>query len=382
METKIQNQIIDFFSFLEDFYSTSKSCLKSCQNHGISINKIIIRCTNIKQAQLKYSPLEEFEGLQNKLLSSLHSIINVEVEKIQHELSIIEELFEKLCHKNRVLQESCRSVDFNESSSLITGTPWQPPLKQILQFASESITFGSQKTNFKMDLLGSILNSMQKPPSASEAQKNAMRKQKEAYERKQKEEKVMFNKFRQSVENKISQFIKDGTKPYLQFEPMHQIYRSIIRDVAETAGVQVFSFGQEGVDRYSVVYLKDKGPSEDELTVRRSGGIWNEEKAVEMAKIREMNKQSEQQDLEGRSKKRKSNDELSGTFYKQKYAHLIGEEAALDAAHKTNVNKSYGEVPSENKKDLRSIEQTMADIRAKKMRKTESDRPSSSHEDI
>ncbi|XP_050665057.1 sperm-associated antigen 7 [Leptidea sinapis] len=225
-----------------------------------------------------------------------------------------------------------------------------------------------------MDLLGSILNSMQKPPMASEAQKDAMRKQKEAFEHKKKEDKLMINKFRAKVEEKISLFIKDNDKPYLQFDPMDQMYRSIIRDIAETAGVHVFSFGQEGIDRYSVIYLKEKGPSEDEIAVRKSGGIWDEEKAIEMAKKREMDKQLALEDSEDRNRKRKHKVELSGTFYKQKYAHLIGQEAALDAAHKTNVNKSYGEVPSENKKDQRSIEQTMADIRAKKLRKAESDK--------
>ncbi|CAK1585900.1 unnamed protein product [Parnassius mnemosyne] len=227
-----------------------------------------------------------------------------------------------------------------------------------------------------MDLLDSILNSMQKPPAASEAQKNALKRQKEAMERKKKEEIHMLNKFRKRVEEKISNFVRDGTKPYLQFEPMEHAYRSIIRDVGEAAGVQIYSFGQEGIDRYSVVYAKDRGPSEDELTVRRAGGIWNEDKAAEMAlRNIEMQKQAALENEEEKNRKRKhGKEELSGTFYKQKYAHLIGEEAALGAAQKTNVNKSYGEVPSENKKDQRSIEQTMADIRAKKMRKAEVDK--------
>lgn len=227
-----------------------------------------------------------------------------------------------------------------------------------------------------MDLLGSILNSMQKPPTASEAQKKAIKKHKEALERKKKEEKTILDKFCKRVEEKISNFIIDGKKPYLQFEPMDQMYRSVIRDAATTAGAQVYSFGQEGIDRYSVVYLKDKGPSEDELTVRRAGGIWDEEKAAEMAQKRlEMEKQVALDNEEEKRRKRKhGKEELSGTFYKQKYAHLIGQEAAIDAAQKTNMNKSYGEVPSENKKDLRSIEQTMADIRAKKVKKAETEK--------
>ncbi|CAG9794061.1 unnamed protein product [Diatraea saccharalis] len=226
-----------------------------------------------------------------------------------------------------------------------------------------------------MDLLDSILSSMQKPPAASEAQKNAMRKQKEAMEHRKKEEKLMLNKFRKRVEEKIANFIKDATKPHLQFDPMDEMYRAIIREIAETAGLQVFSFGQEGIDRYAVVYTKEKGPSQDELTVRREGRIWDEEKAVEMAQRHlEMQKQAALETEADNNKKRKrGKEEISGTFYKEKYAHLIGHDAAINAAQKTNMNKSYGEVPSENKKDQRSIEQTMADIRAKKMKKAETD---------
>lgn len=230
-----------------------------------------------------------------------------------------------------------------------------------------------------MDFLDNILNSMQKPPTASEAQKNAMKKQKEAMENKKKEERNMLNRFRKRVEEKISNFIKDNDKPYIQFEPMDQTYRAIIRDVAEIAGVQVFSFGQEGIDRYSVIYSKDKGPSEDELSVRRAGSVWDEDKALEMAqKHKDMERQAASDAEDDKNRKRKrGKEELSGTFYKQKYAHLIGQEAAIDAAQKTNVNKSYGEVPSENKKDQRSIEQTMADIKAKKLKKAEDDKGNS-----
>lgn len=233
-----------------------------------------------------------------------------------------------------------------------------------------------------MDFLDSILNSMQKPPSASEAQKTAMKKQKEAIEKRQKDEKIMINKFRKRLEEKVSKFIKEGTKPYIEFESMDQMYRSIIRDVAETAGLQVFSFGQEGVDRYSVIYSKDFGPSEDELTVRRAGGVWDEDKAAEMAQKRiQMQKQAVLDIADENDRKRKrGKQELSGTFYKQKYAHLIGEEAAIDAAQKTNLNKSYGEVPSANKRDQRSIEQVMADVRAKKMKKLEDDKANSDEE--
>lgn len=80
--------------------------------------------------------------------------------------------------------------------------------------------------------------------------------------------------------------------------------------------------------------------------------------------------------------------------YKDKYAHLIGQDAAVKAAKRTETNKSYGfgrlqlffniniltnltianflfffSVPSENKRDLRTIEVVQADIQAKKKMK-------------
>lgn len=86
--------------------------------------------------------------------------------------------------------------------------------------------------------------------------------------------------------------------------------------------------------------------------------------------------------------------------YKDKYAHLIGQDAAVEAAKKTETNKSYGfgedsmiivlcrvellianvlefcfavvvlfSVPSKNKRDMRTIEDVQADIQAKKKMK-------------
>lgn len=43
------------------------------------------------------------------------------------------------------------------------------------------------------------------------------------------------------------------------------------------------SFGEEGVDRYIIVYKKNYTPSEDEIEARRNGDEWNEQKAKEYA---------------------------------------------------------------------------------------------------
>lgn len=54
-------------------------------------------------------------------------------------------------------------------------------------------------------------------------------------------------------------------------------------DIAEVAGLTGMSFGEEGVDRYIIVYKKNYVPSEDEIEARRNGDEWNEEKAKEYA---------------------------------------------------------------------------------------------------
>ncbi|EGI69520.1 Sperm-associated antigen 7 [Acromyrmex echinatior] len=191
-----------------------------------------------------------------------------------------------------------------------------------------------------MDLLGSILKSMDKPPSINEKQKALMKK-------------------------KINKFVQDDNAKEYKFPAMDQIYRSIIHDVAEVANILAYSFGEEGVDRYIMIFKKEHAPSEDQLNTLRKGEEWNEEVAKRLKEERE--RKAKEESEYAKSRKRKENF-VPNSYYKDKYQHLIGKEAALEAARKTEANSSYGCVPSENKKDQRSIEQTLADIRAKKRR--------------
>lgn len=118
------------------------------------------------------------------------------------------------------------------------------------------------------------------------------------------------------------------------------------------------------MDRHVRLYRKENPPCDDELAARRKGDDWNDEIKQEVMEKREQEKRN--QALERR---RKPETIVPNSNYRDKYAHLIGQDAALEAAKKTETNLSYGFVPSENKKDNRSIEQAMADIQAKKRQK-------------
>lgn len=108
--------------------------------------------------------------------------------------------------------------------------------------------------------------------------------------------------------------------------------------MASTAGLTGVSYGIEGVDRYIVVYKKEHLPSEDEIHARRDGQQWTDDMAEEYAKRR---LQEETAREEAQSSTQVVEVEPK-TNYKAKYVHLIGEDAALEAARKTESNKSYG----------------------------------------
>lgn len=57
---------------------------------------------------------------------------------------MIEEAFENLCLKHKVLLGSCRGIEFSQELPLVKGTCLQPPLEDILDLAGHSLSFGAE----------------------------------------------------------------------------------------------------------------------------------------------------------------------------------------------------------------------------------------------
>ncbi|XP_049291717.1 sperm-associated antigen 7 homolog [Anopheles funestus] len=219
-----------------------------------------------------------------------------------------------------------------------------------------------------MDLLGSILGSMDKPPPKDKNKTQMYENQRRQYETEKNKQREELNRFRSYVEERLGRFMKDDNRHYMEFQPLDQVHRSIVHDISETAGLFGMSFGTEE-DRYIVVYKKEHLPNEDEVHARKNGEVWNTETAkqyAESSKLLRLKTLDCKNDTDT-----KMADIKPTTNYNQKYIHIFGNDATPEAARKTKVNRSYGYVPSENKKDVRSIEQTMADISAKKRLKTQ-----------
>lgn len=88
-----------------------------------------------------------------------------------------------------------------------------------------------------------------------------------------------------------------------------------------------------------MIFKREHAPSEDQLNTLRRGEEWNEEVAKRLKEERE--RKAKEESEYAKSRKRKENF-VPNSYYKDKYQHLIGKEAALEAARKTEANSSYG----------------------------------------
>lgn len=234
-----------------------------------------------------------------------------------------------------------------------------------------------------MDLLGSILNSMQKPPEKSEKEKKAAKEQKAKYEKQQEEIRKVNEKFHARIEKKVSEFIADPVMKRFKFEAMDKIARTVVYEVSESAGLISQAFGKDSLgERYIMLFKKDFPPSEAEMSAYRRGETWNEEKEKqERKRVDDLKREAATASPSTSAMKKNQRKQKPkaqpvvvvepATNYKDKYNHLIGKLAAKDAARATKANECFGMVPSKNKRDLRSIEETLNAISAKKRRKKE-----------
>jgi len=188
-------------------------------------------------------------------------------------------------------------------------------------------------------------------------------------------------RFTTEVEQKVTKFLQDE-ETRLKFPPMDKFHRQIVYDISETAGLIVNGFGREDKSegRYIMLFKKSHPPSDYEMNCYRKNKSWSEEKEKQ-EKIR-IEKLKKQQDLSAlttnNSRKRQKKPPQEQDKYKEKYKGIIGTLSAKAAAQVTTANQSFGMVPSDLKRDQRSIEETMLEIAAKKKRKMNEAQSSSS----
>jgi len=225
-----------------------------------------------------------------------------------------------------------------------------------------------------MDLLDSILNGMEKPPSAKrpeikdkekkEKWEKMVREKREA----EKKQKDAINKFREEMSKKIKDFVNtpttDDPKTFkYELEPMGKFYRSIVRECCDEFEDElvIHSFGTEELDRHCIIWRKGYEPCDAEIRCMKLGVEYKPKDLV----IDDTGTTSPDEQLtQGKSEDGKDK-------FWSKYEKIIGENASgIESARVVLPAKQYGCVPVEKKKDLRSIEETMNDIRKTKKLKS------------
>nr|ACO13086.1 Sperm-associated antigen 7 [Lepeophtheirus salmonis] len=214
-----------------------------------------------------------------------------------------------------------------------------------------------------MDLLGSILGSMNGPPQTvlSEKEKERRKRQKVYQEKLLEKRRVEMEAFRSKIEKDVEKFLKEClSEKSKTFPTMNQYHRSILKDVCEVAGLVAYSFGEEEVNRHIVVWKQEFAPSEEELACHRRGEKYDPQE-IERRKV--ILKAQEVQERKEDTKSKPSQEPK--VSYLDKFKGLI-ETGNPEAV---NAKKSYGMVSAESKKDKRTVEEVQAEIRAKKRAK-------------
>lgn len=220
-----------------------------------------------------------------------------------------------------------------------------------------------------MDFLDSILNGMDKPPTVKrpEIKDKEKREKFEKMQRERKEaarkHKEMVDKFRIDISKRIRDFVNSPTTSDLdtvkmQLKPMSKLYRTIVREICDefVDELVVHSFGDDEIDRHCIIWRKGFEPCEEEIRAMKLGLDYK-------PKTHEDNEDGPEEDtLESKTEDGKDK-------FWSKYEKIIGENASgLESARIAEPAKQYGCVPIDNKKDQRSIEQMMDDIRRKKQK--------------
>ncbi|CAL8113250.1 unnamed protein product [Orchesella dallaii] len=223
-----------------------------------------------------------------------------------------------------------------------------------------------------MDILGSIMKKMEKPPVMGEKERKLKKMQQDILKKEQEEKEKRVREFREKTADEIKKFVEDQARTRHVFPPMDKPYRSMLYTMVEDAGLAAHSFGREELDRHVIIFKENDVPCEAEMLALRRGEAYLPPSDGDSIAEGEPHESSEKD--EDAPQKTRRNRNAPPPEYLQKYQkHLGGMQFAKEDAIKAQAdNRSYGFVSSEQKKDKRTIEETLADIRARKKQKPDS----------
>lgn len=220
-----------------------------------------------------------------------------------------------------------------------------------------------------MDLLDSIMNDMDKPPTIKKpvikdekkrAEFEKIIKQRQEADNKQRQ---LLNDFRDKFKIKLHQFIntsvnvEDEKTKKLTSKPLAKIYRTIVHEVCDDNidEVVAYSFGTEDIDRHCVIWKRGYEPNDDVINAMKAGVEYK-------PKCKDNDLSDDDGDADRASK--------SARIPRQPSDKQVAEGSLrVENARKVLPGKQYGFVPVALKEDKRSVEQVIDDQRKLKKQK-------------
>jgi len=205
---------------------------------------------------------------------------------------------------------------------------------------------------------------MTKPPQLLSEKERLQRRKQIADLRKQKEElQHRILAFQDTLYFRVKEFLHDEKQDSLKLDHMSKPQRALAYSVLEKFNIKLVcqSFGKEEVDRHMVIFKPNSVPCDAEIFAMKRGDVYNPETDNVAQDVVE-------EAVNAVTSRKSSKKEIPE--YLQKYEkHFGGLEVAKDAARSTKTTRTYGFVSSDLKSDKRTIEETLADIQARKKQK-------------
>eukprot|EP00050_Salpingoeca_kvevrii_P007784 m.298599 g.298599 ORF g.298599 m.298599 type:complete len:247 (-) comp13907_c0_seq1:1693-2433(-) len=221
-----------------------------------------------------------------------------------------------------------------------------------------------------MDFLDNLLSSVEAPARRTDPQAEQERARQAAIKKQQEENKQKLQEFTKKIYGDLNSFLRDSKRRILKFPPMDNVHRSAIHDACATHTLVSHGFGADGVNRAVVVFKEEVAPTPEQLTMMDRNLCYDEcmeDLKANEAKAKALADQKARRAAEEAEAAAKPAAPVA-EGYRNKMQKRFQDQLEVKAP---SADAQFGMVSTELKRDKRSVEEAMRDIRARKKARVE-----------
>ncbi|XP_066257206.1 uncharacterized protein [Euwallacea similis] len=138
----IQKKLVNFCQILPQHVQTWKDTLVAMQDPLRALCNFCEQLHSVEEAHITY--IENFEIIQRDLQVKILGHIEEELEALKPQIERLNKYNHDLKNKLTTLERATIDLDWDLKSSVLQGSPIQPPLDKLLQMAYEFWIFFSE----------------------------------------------------------------------------------------------------------------------------------------------------------------------------------------------------------------------------------------------